>query len=124
MPAAYALSDIVLAPSIEPEPFGRTAVEAQAMAKPVIVSDAGGQRETVLTPETVGGIDRATGLAVRPGDAAGLARAMAGMLDLGRDQGAAMGSRGRANALSHYSVEAMAAATLAIYARLLRPSHG
>jgi glycosyltransferase involved in cell wall biosynthesis len=124
MPAAYALSDIVLAPSIEPEPFGRTAVEAQAMAKPVIVSDAGGQRETVLTPETVGGIDRATGLAVRPGDAAGLARAMADMLDLGRDRGAAMGARGRANALSHYSVEAMAAATLAIYARLLRPSHG
>lgn len=124
MPAAYALADIVLSPSIEPEPFGRTAVEAQAMRRPVIASDSGGQRETVLTPENAGGLDRATGLAVRAGDASALAAAMKALLDLGPQARADMGARGRANALSHYSVEAMAEATLAIYARLIRPSHG
>ncbi|WP_293551937.1 glycosyltransferase family 4 protein [Parvibaculum sp.] len=122
MPAAYALADVVLSPSIEPEPFGRTAVEAQAMRKPVIASDSGGQRETVLTPEHADG--GATGLAVEAGDAATLAAAMAAMLDLDGAERMAMGARGRANVLAHYSVEAMAEATLAIYARLIRPSHG
>lgn len=124
MPAAYALSDVVLSPSIEPEPFGRTAVEAQAMRKPVIVSDSGGQRETVLTPENSGSLDRATGLAFPSGDAAALAAAMAAILDLGDEARSLMGDRGRVNVIAHYSVEAMAGATLGIYARLLRPSHG
>lgn len=123
MPAAYALCDVVVSPSIEPEPFGRTAVEAQAMQKPVIASDSGGQRETVLTPDSVGA-DAATGLGVTVDDATALAGAMARMLDLSSDARVAMGVRGRANVLAHFSVEAMADATLAIYARLLRPAHG
>ncbi|HEX7776037.1 MAG TPA: glycosyltransferase family 4 protein [Parvibaculum sp.] len=124
MPAAYALADAVLAPSIEPEPFGRTAVEAQAMARPVIVSDAGGQRETVLTPEAVGE-DAATGFSVPPGDAPALAAAMRKILDLSPEARAGMGARGRANVLAHYSLDEMANATLAIYAALIaarRPS--
>ncbi|MAB11520.1 MAG: glycosyl transferase, partial [Hyphomonas sp.] len=44
MPAAYLASDIVMAPSTRPEAFGRTAAEASAMARPVIVSDHGGGR--------------------------------------------------------------------------------
>ena len=52
MPAAYLASDIVLAPSVRPEAFGRVAAEASAMAKPVIVSDHGGGRETVIEGET------------------------------------------------------------------------
>jgi glycosyltransferase involved in cell wall biosynthesis len=123
MPACYALSDIVLSPSIEPEPFGRTAVEAQAMMRPVIVSDSGGQRETVATPEIANGIEKATGLAVHAGDADALAAAMRTLLDFGSEARSAMGARGRANVLAHFSVEAMAEATLDIYARLLRPSH-
>lgn len=123
MPAAYALCDVVLSPSIEPEPFGRTAVEAQAMQKPVIASDSGGQRETVLTPEVVGA-GAATGFGVAVDDASALAAAMANMLALSDDARAAMGARGRANVAAHFSVEAMADATLAIYARLLRPAHG
>lgn len=124
MPAAYALSAVVLSPSIDPEPFGRTAVEAQAMERPIIASDSGGQRETVLTPENAGGLGHATGLGVPAGDAAALAAAMARLLDLGAEACHAMGARGRANVLAHYSVRAMASATLAIYARLISPSHG
>ncbi|MDO8839181.1 MAG: glycosyltransferase family 4 protein [Parvibaculum sp.] len=114
MGAAYALSDAVLSPSIEAEPFGRTAVEAQAAARPVIVSDAGGQRETVLTADGV-----ATGLCVSPGDAAALADAMARLMTIGPDARAAMGARGRIHAAAHYSVTAMCDATLGIYDRLL-----
>ena len=122
MPAAYALSDVVLSPSIEPEPFGRTAVEGQAMEKPVIASDSGGQRETVLTRDMVGA-EKATGFAVRAGDVESLTWAMVGALEMGPDARRAMGARGRANVLDHFSVEAMTNATLDIYANLLKPAH-
>lgn len=111
MAAAYALSDCVLSPSIEPEPFGRTAVEAQAASRPVIVSDAGGQQETV--------VEGKTGFRVPPGDPQALADAMARVMATGRDARAAMGAAGHENAARHYSVGAMCEATLSIYARLI-----
>lgn len=116
MAAAYALADVVLSPSIEPEPFGRTAVEAQAASRPVIVSDAGGQRETVIEGET--------GFRVPPKDAAALAEAMARMIAMGPEARAAMGARGYANAATHYSVGAMCDTTLALYARLISRNRG
>jgi glycosyltransferase involved in cell wall biosynthesis len=124
MAAAYALSDVVLSPSIEAEPFGRVAVEAQSMRRPVIVSDAGGQRETVLTPEAAGGLSNATGLAVEPNDAKALAAAMRAILELGPEARRAMGERGRANALAHYSVGTMTGVTLDVYARLIARNRG
>src|SRR3546814_497676 len=42
MPAAFMLADVVVSASTEPEGFGRIAVEAQAMGKPVIATDHGG----------------------------------------------------------------------------------
>ena len=47
MPLAYKLSDLVVSASIEPEAFGRVAVEAQSMEKPIIASDIGGSNETI-----------------------------------------------------------------------------
>ncbi|MDX5366768.1 MAG: glycosyltransferase family 4 protein [Alphaproteobacteria bacterium] len=114
MAAAYALSDCVLSPSIEPEPFGRTAVEAQAASRPVIVSDAGGQQETVLEGKT--------GFRVPPGDAAALAGAMTRVEGMDTAARAAMGTAGHDNAATHYSVAAMCGATLSIYARLVAQS--
>jgi glycosyltransferase involved in cell wall biosynthesis len=111
MAAGYALSHAVLSPSIEPEPFGRTAVEAQAASRLVIVSDAGGQQETV--------IEGKTGFRVPPADAAALADAMAKAMAMGPEARAAMGAAGHENARTHYSVEAMCGATLEIYARLI-----
>lgn len=111
MAAAYALSDCVLSPSIEPEPFGRTAVEAQAASRPVIVSDAGGQQETV--------IEGKTGFRVPPSDAPALAEAMARLIAMDADARNAMGAAGHENASRHYSVAAMCEATLSIYARLI-----
>ena len=50
MPAAFLAASVVVAPSTEPEAFGRIAVEAQAMGAPVIVSDLGAATETILAP--------------------------------------------------------------------------
>ena len=48
MPLAYKLADAVVSASIEPEAFGRVSVEAQSMEKPIIASDIGGSKETIL----------------------------------------------------------------------------
>ena len=52
MPVAYKVSDILVSASIEPEAFGRVAVEAQSMEKPIIASDIGGSNETVINNKT------------------------------------------------------------------------
>lgn len=111
MPAAYLAADLVAAPSLEPEAFGRTAVEPQAMGRPVLTSDHGAARETVQ--------DGVTGWLVRPGDAAAWAQALAAALAAGPERWRAMGEQGRARARQLYSVEAMTQATLNAYAELL-----
>ncbi|MCV6546762.1 MAG: glycosyltransferase family 4 protein [Cohaesibacter sp.] len=52
MPAAYALSDLVLVPSQEAETFGRSAAESLAMQTPVLVGDLGAQPEVVAAPNS------------------------------------------------------------------------
>lgn len=114
MPLAYAAADLVVAPSVEPEAFGRVAVEAQAMAKPVIVADHGGATETVAAGR------EATGWRVKPGDAAALAAAMAEVLALPAEERAALGARARAFVADRFSVTAMTGATLDVYSALMK----
>ncbi|MBC8012673.1 MAG: glycosyltransferase family 4 protein, partial [Methyloceanibacter sp.] len=71
MPAAFLAAHVALVPSLVPETFGRTSIEAQAMGCPVIVSDIGGLPETVVSPDQDGA--RFTGWLVPPDDAAALA---------------------------------------------------
>ena len=52
MPLAYSLSDVAVSASTEPEAFGRVAVEAQSMGKPIIASNIGGSKETVLNKKS------------------------------------------------------------------------
>ena len=52
MALAYQVSDIVISPSIEPEAFGRVAVEAQSMEKLIIASNIGGSNETIVNEKT------------------------------------------------------------------------
>ncbi len=119
MPAACSAADIVLAPSLDPEPFGRSAVEAQAMARPVIVADHGGATDTVLDASDPGGAAAATGWRVTPGDPDALAAAMAEALSANAPDRAAMGARGRAFVEEQFSVTAMTDRTLAVYRDLL-----
>jgi glycosyltransferase involved in cell wall biosynthesis len=111
MPAAYMLADVVVSASIVPEAFGRVAVEAQAMGRPVVATDHGASRETVAPGET--------GWLVPPRDAAALARAVDQALGTGEAERLALAERGRARALQLFDKTTMCARTLAVYAELL-----
>ena len=52
MALAYKVSDIIVSSSIEPEAFGRVAVEAQSMEKLIIASNIGGSNETIIDKKT------------------------------------------------------------------------
>jgi glycosyltransferase involved in cell wall biosynthesis len=111
MPAALLLADVVVHASTDAEAFGRTVIEAQAMARPVIASDLGAPRETVA--------EGITGWRIPPGDAAALADAIGKALALPSAESAALGARARAAVLSGYTTEAMQAATIAVYRELI-----
>lgn len=110
MPAAYRRAAIVLAPTTRPEAFGRVAVEAGAMERPVIASALGGHLETILDGET--------GFLTRPGDVAAVSEAIV-KLSVDGDKRLAMGSAARRHVAREFSVAAMQAATLSAYSSLL-----
>ncbi|PKP65746.1 MAG: glycosyl transferase, partial [Alphaproteobacteria bacterium HGW-Alphaproteobacteria-8] len=107
MPAAYKLASVVVSASTDPEAFGRVAVEAQAMGRPVIATDHGGARETVDHGRT--------GWLYPPGDAQALAEALDKALSLDASARAHMGMASRARVASLFTVAAMQRATLDIY---------
>jgi glycosyltransferase involved in cell wall biosynthesis len=111
MPAAYAFADIILAPSTRPEAFGRVAAEASAMAKPVIVADHGGQRETVIEGET--------GTRAEPGSIRALTACIRTLINLPPDARIEMGLAGQKHVRENYSKKQLQTATLGVYARLL-----
>ena len=107
MTTAYGLAHVVVSASTRPEAFGRIAVEAQAMQKPVVVTDHGGARETVLNGKT--------GWRVTPGDPLALAQAIDATLAMTPESRQKMGQTGRNHVLKAYSVNQMCAKTLAVY---------
>lgn len=111
MPAAYMLADVVVSASTDPEAFGRVITEAQAMGKPVIASDHGGARETVLEGQT--------GWLVPPGDAEALARALGHALSLPQMDYKRMSAMAMTTVRNHFAKSAMCAATLALYREVL-----
>ena len=111
MPAAYLAADVACAPSLLPEPFGRTAVEPQAMGRPVIAADHGAARETIAPGRT--------GWLVKPADVEAWADALAAAIACGPAGRETMGLAGRQRARQLYSVDAMCQSTLEIYARIM-----
>jgi glycosyltransferase involved in cell wall biosynthesis len=111
MPAAYMLADVVVSASSDPEAFGRVIVEAQAMGRPVIVTNHGAVRETVIAGETA--------WAVPPNDADALAEALADALSLDAGQRAILGERAMAYVNARFTRDRMCADTLAVYGELL-----
>jgi glycosyltransferase involved in cell wall biosynthesis len=111
MPAAYLLADVAILPTIVPESFGRAAVEPQVMGRPVIASAHGGVTETVVHGET--------GWLTPVDDAQAWFEAMAAAIEVGPKARTGMGRAGQARARRLYSVDAMTAATLAAYDRVL-----
>jgi glycosyltransferase involved in cell wall biosynthesis len=111
MPAAYLLGDVAILPTTVPESFGRAAVEPQAMGRTVIASNHGGTTETVA--------DGVSGWLVAPGEPEAWATAMARAIDLGPGRRGEMGQAGMNRTRQLYRVDAMCAATLAAYERVL-----
>lgn len=107
MPAAYKLASVVVSASIEPEAFGRVAVEAQAMGRPVIATAHGGARETVSHGQS--------GWLYPPGDFEILAATIHQALEMDPSARAHMGMAGRAKVHANFTVAAMQRATLAVY---------
>jgi len=106
------LADVVVSASTDPEGFGRTVIEAQAMGRPVVATDHGGAAETVE--------HLVTGWRVPPGDAAALAEAIDHALWMPPDYRQALGERARAAVCAGYTAAAMQAATLDVYRELLQ----
>lgn len=110
MASAYMAADIVVSCSIEPEAFGRVAAEAAAMGRPVIATDHGGARETVISGET--------GLLTPPGDATALAAALNQLVAMGPEGRARLGEAGRRHILARFTRTRMCADTLRLYQEL------
>jgi glycosyltransferase involved in cell wall biosynthesis len=121
MPAALAASAVLAVTSTEPEAFGRSAVEAQAMGTPVVVTDLGAVAETVLTPPRVTRENR-TGWTIPPNDPEALATVLESILGMGATARDALAERARNHVEKSFGLEKMCSQTLEIYARLIEHS--
>lgn len=112
MTGLYALSDIVLSTSIEPEAFGRVIIEAQSMEKIVIASNIGGAAETV--------IDGENGFHIPPNDPVELADKISYVLD---NINSAKLNKIRKNARKmvskNFSIKSMKQKTLEVYREVI-----
>ena len=111
MPLAYKLSDLVVSASVEPEAFGRVAIEAQSMEKPIIASDIGGSNETIVNNET--------GFLFKSGNPESLAKKILEVLNLDESRLKLMGIEGRKNIIKKFNVEKMCFSTYSEYKKLL-----
>jgi glycosyltransferase involved in cell wall biosynthesis len=111
MALAYKVSDIVISASIEPEAFGRVAVEAQSMEKPIIASDIGGSNETV--------IDEKTGFLFESNNTKSLSKKILKVLSMDEASLQSIGKEGRKNIIQKFNVEKMCFSTYSEYKRIL-----
>ena len=111
MPLAYKISDIVTSCSIEPESFGRVAIEAQAMKKVILASDIGGSKETV--------IDNKTGFLFKAGDVIALSDKLTHIFELDETTLKSMGNEGRKNVINKFNVDKMCFSTYSEYKKLI-----
>jgi glycosyltransferase involved in cell wall biosynthesis len=119
MPAAYAAATVVVSAALQPEGLQRAILEAQAMGRPVIVSDLGAGADVALTPPAVAE-DRMTGLRFSAGDAAALTAALVRLFSLSEAARGAMGARGRAWVVAHFNAPAATEPTLRLYSEVAR----
>ena len=111
MALAYQISDLVISASIEPEAFGRVAVEAQAMKKIIIASNIGGSNETIINDKT--------GLLFESGNPRSLSKKIIQGLTMDETSLKIMGNEGRKNIMKKFNVEKMCFSTFSEYKRLL-----
>ncbi len=111
MPVAYSVSSVIVSASIEPEAFGRISVEAQSMKKPIVASDIGGSRETI--------VDNKTGLLFSSSDHHSLSEKLDFIFRLDDTSLNVMGNNGRKNVQKKFNVEKMCFSTYSEYKKLI-----
>jgi glycosyltransferase involved in cell wall biosynthesis len=114
MAAAYAAACVVVSGAIQPEGVQRAIVEAQAMARPVIVSDLAAGADVVLAAPGVPE-GRCTGMRIDAGDDAAIAGALLRLFSMEEPARNAMGLRGRDWVLGQFKAAGIAAQTLRLY---------
>ncbi len=112
MPLAYSLADVVVSASVEPEAFGRVAVESQSMGKPIIASNIGGSKETVL--------NKKSGFLYKHDDPRELAKILNTVIQLNQEELKLIGNEGRKNVTKKFDVEVMCDSNLREYKKLLK----
>ena len=111
MPLAYSLANVVVSASIEPEAFGRVAVETQAMGKIIVASDIGGSKETIL--------NKKSGFLYKHNDPRELAKILNTVMELDQEKINSMGYEGRKNVSKKFDVETMCESTFREYKKLM-----
>jgi len=114
MPVAYAVANLVCSCSSEPEAFGRVSVEAQSMGLPIIASDIGGSRETIVKDKT--------GFLFKSGDSKALAEAITMVMNKDYNSLKSIGFAGRKNILKKFDVDKMCHTTFTEYKKLIELS--
>jgi len=121
MPAAYAAASVVVSAAVQPEGVQRAILEAQAMARPVIVSDLGAGPDVVLAAPAVPE-SRIAGFRFHSGDDAALAAALLRLFSMPEPNRATIGRRGRDWVLGHFNAEVVAEQTLRLYGEIAAPA--
>jgi len=111
MPVAYKISDLIVSSSIEPEAFGRVAVEVQSMEKPIIASNIGGSKETIINDKT--------GFLFEAGKPASLSKKIIEVLQLDETTLKFLGNEGRKNVIKKFNIEKMCFSTYLEYKKLI-----
>jgi len=111
MALAYKICDVVISPSVEPEAFGRVAVEAQSMEKLIIGSDIGGSNETIVNEKT--------GFLFESGNPIALSKRIIQAITMDETSLKSIGKVARKNIIDKFNVEKMCFSTYSEYKRLL-----
>ena len=111
MPVAYGIANLVCSPSFEPEAFGRVSVEAQSMQVPIIASDIGGSKETI--------INNKTGYLFKNKDPKALAESIVMVMQKDYNSLKSIGFEGRKNVLKRFDVDKMCQTTFTEYKKLI-----
>jgi glycosyltransferase involved in cell wall biosynthesis len=117
MPAAYGAAAVVVSAAVQPEGVQRSMLEAQAMERPVVVSDLGAGPDVVLTAPAVPE-SRITGLRFHAGDDRALAAALLHLFSMPEPAVRAIGQRGRDWVLGHFDARIGTEQMLRIYGEM------
>jgi len=114
MPIAYGIANLVCSCSTEPEAFGRISVEAQSMQVPIIASDIGGSRETIINDKS--------GYLFKNKDPKALADTIIMVMQKDYNSLKSIGFEGRKNVLKRFDVDKMCQTTFTEYKKLIELS--